>query len=273
MLYHIQEIIKNRYLISELVVKELKVRYSRPLLGFIWFFLSPLLTVLVLHLIFSLILKVRIEEAPFFLYLLSAVIPWRLFQDSVISSSTSLVDNKNLIKESNFPHFLIPVSLVFANLINFLPSLIILIIISFLTLKGLPVFIIFLPIVLLTHLIMIIGLSIVFSIFYVKWRDIKYLLEIILLLLFYLSPAFYSISLVRASFPPGLFKIYILNPFVCILILYRCVTMKNFFHYIQEEIGILPLIVSSLVFAVSFLFLGFSCYLKNKNKLNDHLAY
>src|SRR3989338_3576328 len=94
-------------LIQQLVLKDLKMRYSRPMLGFFWAFLSPFLAVTVFYAVFSLALKIQIKEAPFFLYLMSAVFPWRFFQDSLMSSVTSLVDNKNLIKESGFAHYLI----------------------------------------------------------------------------------------------------------------------------------------------------------------------
>src|SRR3989338_2265063 len=93
---------KELDLIKELVLKDLKIRYSRPMLGFLWAFLSPFLIVGVFYLVFSLILKVQTEEAPFFLYLMSAVFPWQFFHNSVISSTTSLVDNKNLLREANF---------------------------------------------------------------------------------------------------------------------------------------------------------------------------
>jgi len=269
----IQDILSKRSLIQELVIKDLKIRYSRPMLGFIWSFLSPFLTALVFYVVFSLILKVKIEEAPFLLYLMSAVFPWRFFQDSLMSSTTCLMDNKNLIRESNFPHFLIPISIILANMVNFLPSLLILIIISFFILKGFPIFIIFFPFVLAIHLIITIGLSVMLSTLYVKWRDTKYILEIVLLLLLYLTPAFYSIYLVKTTFPPVLFKAYIYNPFVCLLNLYRITLFKGFYSFIQKDIGILSLIFVPVAFAVVFLFLGFYFYRRNKGIINDYLSY
>jgi len=273
MLNIIKEVLSWRNLISELVIKDLKVRYSRPMLGFIWFFLSPFLTVLIFYIVFSLILKVKTEEAPFLLYIMSAIFPWRFFQESIITSATSLMDNKNLIKESNFPHFLIPISINLANAIIFLPALIILIIISSFILKGIPILIVFLPIVLIIHLIMTMGLSIISSIFYVRWRDIKYILEILLLLFLYLTPAFYSINLVKASFTPLLFKFYIYNPLVCILNLYRIMFFKGFHQFIGKDISLLALILIPAVFAFVVLLLSLYIYTKKRKSLNDYLSY
>jgi len=268
-----KEILSRRSLIRELVLKDLKIRYSRPILGFFWSFLSPLLVVAIFYIVFSLILKVKTEEAPFILYLMTAVFTWRFFQDSLFSSTTSLVDNKNLVKEASFPHYLIPISIVLANLLNFMPSLVIIIAIAAFILKGLPIFISFLPIVLFIHLMLTMGLSIALSIVYVKWRDIKYILEAALLLLFYLTPVFYSIYLVKDSFPNLLFKAYIYNPFVGILNMYRVTLLRGFYKNIQNDIGFFSLTIIPFAFAATTLVLGCCLYKKNKNSINDYLSY
>ncbi|MFC1623896.1 ABC transporter permease [Candidatus Omnitrophota bacterium] len=269
----IKEISDRRNLIKALVLKDLKIRYSRPMLGFFWTLLAPFLMVIIFYIIFSFILRVNTTEYPFFLYLMSSVFPWRFFHESLICSASSLVDNKNLIKESNFPHYLVPISIVLANLLNFLPSLVLLIAISFFILKTLPVFIVFVPIVLCTHLIITIGLSIVVSVLYVRWRDIKYILDAVLLFLFYLTPAIYSINLVKNSFPQSLFSIYMCNPFVGLVNLYRLMFLKGFYATVKHDVTFLNLIIIPVVFGVSILLLGFHFYRKNKNSINDYLFY
>ena len=273
MLDIIKEILARRNLIFQLITKDLKIRYSRPILGFFWVFLSPFLTVAVFYIVFSLILKVEITEAPFALYLMSAVFSWRFFQDSLISSTTSLFDNKNLIRESSFPHYFIPLSIVFANGIIFLPCLGILIVTSLFYLRELPLYIVLLPIVLVIHLTLAMGMSLIFSILYVKWRDIKYILEVLLLILFYLTPTFYSIYLVKDSFPRLLFTIYMSNPFVGMLNLYRVTILKGFYLAVKEDIGFLSLIAIPAVFAIALLLSGFYFYKKNRNSINDYLSY
>lgn len=269
----IEEIIAKRSLIRELVLKDLKLRYSRPTLGFLWAFLSPLLLVAIFYLVFSLFLRVEVKEAPFPIYLMSAIFSWRFFQDSLTCSATSLVDNKNLIKEAKFPHYLIPLSVVLANCVIYLPSLGILIISALCYLKGLPLLIILLPVVLVIHLLITIGSSLVFSILYVKWRDVRYVLEAGLTVLFYLTPAFYSLQLVKGSFTRLLFKAYIYNPFTAMLNLYRVTLVKGFYNFIQEDIGLAVLIVIPVVFAFLILWLGSYLYNKNKNSINDYLSY
>jgi len=259
-------------LIRELVLKDLKIRYSRPAIGFFWAFLSPLLMVAILYLVFSVILQVKIKEAPFLLYLMSAVFPWRFFQDSVLSSTTSLVDNKNLIKESSIPQYLIPLSIVLANAINFLPSLGILLLTAIFYLRGLPFFIVLLPIILAIHFVATMGISLAASILYIKCRDIKYILEAVLQILFYLTPAFYPLSLIKESFGPAWFTVYTHNPFVGILNLYRLTILKGFYPALKGA-GAVSIFLVPLGFAIVILALSFSYYQKNKTIINDYLSY
>lgn len=269
----LKEISRKRNLIYELILKDLKLRYCRPMLGFLWAFLAPFLIVIIFYIVFSAILKVKTEEAPFFLYLMTAVFSWRFFQDSLVSSATSLIDNKNLIKESSFPHYLIPLSIVLANAINFFPSLAITIIISSIILKGASIYILFLPLILCLHLALATGIAIMLSVLYVRWRDVKYILEAALLILFYLTPAFYSIRLVKDSFSPLLYKVYTSNPFVGILNLYRITILKHFSVFLEGYTNFFYLVLVPVIFAVIVLLLGFYFYNKNKNSINDYLAY
>lgn len=268
----IKEIFVRRNLIRELVAKDLKIRYSRPILGFLWAFLSPLLMVATFYVVFSIILQVKTQEAPFLLYLMSAVFPWRFFQDSLISSVSSLIDNKNLVRESRFPHYFIPLSVVLANAINFLPCLGILLLTAIFYLKGLPVFIVLLPIILVIHLIITISISLIVSLLYVKCRDTRYILEAALQILFYLTPAFYSLGLIKDSFGDGWFSVYVLNPFVGMLNLYRITILKGFYPAI-ERAGISSLFFVPLGFAIALLVAAISFYKKNKNTINDYLSY
>jgi len=269
----IREILFKKNLIQELVLKDLKLRYGRPILGVFWAFLSPLITVFIFYLVFCVFLKVKIQEAPYILYLMTAIFSWRFFNDSIIASVTCLVDNRNLIREANFPYYFLPLAIVLANMINFLPSLAILVVTAFFVLKGLPLLVIFLPLLLLIQLFLTLGLSLIFSIFYVKYRDLKYILEIGLTTVFYLTPVFYSLFLVKDALPSFLFKVYLYNPLTQILIIYRMLILKNFYGFIDKDFLWLPGIVLVVGFCGVVLFLGFYCYLKFKDKMYDYLTY
>ncbi|MDD5594993.1 MAG: ABC transporter permease [Candidatus Omnitrophica bacterium] len=269
----VKEILSRSSLIRELVAKDLRARYRRPLLSFFWAFLSPLLFTAILYLIFSVFMKVSVPEAPFLIYLMSAVFTWRFFQEALTSSVTSLMDNRNLIREANFPHYLIPLSLVLANGVNLIPSLGILIAASFFILKGLPIAIIFLPVVFVLHFMVTFGLALLVSIFYLKWRDTKYILEVLLQILFYLTPVFYSLSLVKNTVSPKIYVLYLFNPFVCILNLYRLTLLKGFYQSVEQNIAWGPMVILTFFFSVLILSLGFLFYRKSQKLINDYLAY
>ncbi|OGX44423.1 MAG: hypothetical protein A3G38_02375 [Omnitrophica WOR_2 bacterium RIFCSPLOWO2_12_FULL_51_8] len=260
-------------LLINLVIRDLKIRYRRPALGFLWAFLAPLLTVLIFYLVFARFLKVKIAEAPFTLYLMTSIFSWGFFQGSLSASVTCLMDSRNLIKEAKFPHYLIPVSITLANAINFLPVLIILVIISFFWLRGLPVFILALPLVLAIHLAITAGMSIILSILYVRWRDLKYVLDAALALLFYLTPVFYPLALVKDSLPRKLFLLYLANPFVGILNFYRTCLLKGFYGFVREDAGLPEMAAVPLIFALLVLSLAAWFYAKQKDRINDYLSY
>jgi ABC-type polysaccharide/polyol phosphate export permease len=269
----LKEIFARRGLLWQLVLKDLKIRYRRPALGFLWAFLSPLLTVVIFYLIFACFLKVSIPEAPFVLYLMTSIFTWGFFQSSLSSSVTSLMDSRNLIKEAKFPQYLIPISIVLANAVNFLPVLLLLIFSSALLLRGLPVFIFALPLTLVVHLAFTAGLSITISILYVRWRDLKYLLDALLMLLFYLTPVFYSLSIVKDYFSERLFLFYLANPFTGMLNFYRACLLKGFYAGMQKDIGLTNTVFIPAVSAALVLSLAAWLYQRQKGKINDYLSY
>jgi ABC-2 type transport system permease protein len=260
-------------LVYELVRKNLKVRYSGFLPGLFWSFFFPFLTVGIFYIVFSIVLKVKVEEAPFLLYLMTSIFTWQFFRDSLTASVTSLFDNKNLIRESSFPHWLIPLSIIFTNMINFIPSLFVTVIVSLLVLKGLPLAIIFLPLVMFAHICLITGLSVALSILYVRWRGIKHALEACLAVLFYLTPAFYSIRLIKAASPSLLYNLYTYNPFTGMLNLYRIVLLKGFYAAIKGDVGFSAVFIVPAGFSIAALILGFFYYNKKRKTINDFLSY
>jgi len=261
-------------LVRELVKREIKVRYQRHFLGFAWAFLAPILMIAVFYLVFVKFLSVDLPEVPFMLYLMSAVFPWTFFQDSLLGSTTTLVNNKNLIKESAFPHYFLPVSLALSNAVVFIPAMCVTIIVSAIMMKGLSLLVFFLPIIVLLHFAIIAGLSVISSILYVRLRDIKYILDALLLFLFYLTPVFYSLSLPAKNLPGTLGKIYLCNPFVGILNLYRISLLKGYYNnVVPQHTTLAEMIIPPVILAVISLAGAFYFYRKNKGTINDYLSY
>jgi len=93
----------------------------------------------------------------------------------------------------------------------------------------------------------------------------------VLLLLFYLTPIFYTISLVKTRLVFPLSAIYIYNPFVGILNLYRSALLKDFYYAVYNETGAVSLIIVPICFAVAVFLFGIYLYKINKDSINDYL--
>ena len=93
----IREIQKNRELIWALALKELQVRYKRSALGFLWALLNPLLMMMILTMVFSTVMRVPVHDYPIFL--ISTLLPWTFFSQSLAYSVESIVSNGDLLKK------------------------------------------------------------------------------------------------------------------------------------------------------------------------------
>ena len=268
-----KNIIQNKSLLIELIKKDIKIRYRRLSLGFFWTFLSPFLMVVIFYVIFHLFLQVKIVEAPFLAYLMSAVFTWRFFQDSCMGATTCLLDNKNLLKEAPFPHYFIPLSIVLSNMIIFFPSLILVVLCAWISTGALPIFLWILPFVVIIHLFITAALCVILSIIYVYWRDLKYALESLLTFLFYLTPFFYSLTLVKDSSSPVLFRLYLCNPLVEILNGYRIALFPNFKLALENSAGWGMIIGIPISTMIILWVIALGLYRKNKRHINDMLSY
>ncbi|RME78451.1 MAG: hypothetical protein D6784_02365, partial [Chloroflexi bacterium] len=114
-----------RDLLRNLVIRDLKVRYRNSVLGVLWSLGNPLLMMLVFTLVFKVMTSYsRAENFPVFV--LCGILPWNFFSASIIGAIRSIVDNASLVNKIYFPRESLPVSVVLANLINFLLSLVVL---------------------------------------------------------------------------------------------------------------------------------------------------
>jgi ABC-2 type transport system permease protein len=204
---------------------------------------------------------------------MSAVFSWKIFQDSLMGAVTSIVDNRNLIKESKFPQYIIPVSVVLSNFINNLPPIMLLFVFSQAILRKIPVFAFMLPLVIVNQVIFTASLAVIFSLLYVKYRDIKYIVELLLMLFFYLTPVFYSLSLVEGILNSNLYLAYICNPLVGILSQYRSVFINGYLEFILLHAGFLSLIIIPVASTVVCLLVCICLFRKVKDEINDYLSY
>ena len=264
----IKLLIQYRHLILDLAVKDIRVKYRFPALGFLWAIIIPLVTVIVMKFIFSTLMQVKTENCPFFIYLMTAVVPWAYFATSVSSATESILNNRELIKKTYFPRQIIPISVVLANLINFIPSLAVMLLILVFFRMPFTVWIFLLPGIIFLQTILAIGLALIFSSVQVVLRDVKYIVELLLMIWMYLSPAFYPLTMV-ADFSRFFLKIYLLNPFVGLFCLYRLAMLKGFVKTLPAGVNICSLALWSILACSGVFLLGFLVFKKYETHFSD----
>lgn len=266
----IRGLIEHRELLMTLAFKDLKVRYKTPLLGFLWAFLVPLFTIIVFKIIFYNFLKIQTGNYPFFVYLMTAIIPWSFFQNSMVAATHSISGSGGLIKKVYFSREIIPVSTVVANFLNFFPTLIVMLIFLLGFRIEFTPLIFLLPLVILLHFIFTVGFALIVSTLCVRYRDVKYVIEILLMALFYLIPVFYPLDMV-ANFSEEVFRVYMLNPFVGMLILYRITLLKGYMSTLPMGVDLFHIVYIPLVSTIAILFLGFWVFKRQEATFADYI--
>ncbi|HQN68372.1 MAG TPA: ABC transporter permease [Anaerolineaceae bacterium] len=207
----LKELWQYRELIYFLTWRDIKVRYKQAVLGIAWAILQPVMTTAITSLVFGLLLKVKSDGLPYPVFVLSALLPWHLFQQSLQKSSVSLVGNANLITKIYFPRIIIPISSVLAVMVDFFISLILLFIamaIYGITLTWIALWVI--PLTLLAVLAAL-AVGLWLSALNVQYRDVQQMVPFLIQIWMYATPIVYPIN----TIPEGIIRyIYSLNPMV-----------------------------------------------------------
>lgn len=182
---------KYRFLLQQMVARDFKVRYKRSVLGIFWSFLNPLLTMAVQYVVFSQVFR-SIDN--FVLYLLSGTIVFNFFSEAVGQALTAIVGNSSLIKKVYMPKYIYPVTKVLSSGINFLISMIPLLIVVFVTGEKVTLPYLMLPYAMVCVLLFSIGWGMLMASLMVFFRDLQFLWGVFSMLWMYLTPLFYPES-------------------------------------------------------------------------------
>lgn len=214
-------------IILVLTEKELKAKYKRSFLGYIWSLINPLLMGLVIYVAFSEIMKFRIENYSF--YLLTGLFVWQWIVVTVNNSLYSYLHNATIIKKTNFDRKLLNVAILNSESLHFLTSFPTLILIFFILhdINAISMHkfanILLFPFAFIITYIFLFGLSLIVSAINVIFRDVERITGIMLQILFYTSPIVYPKDL-----PPEKYRIILeLNPITHIVGLWRALFIGN----------------------------------------------
>lgn len=193
-----RELFKYKYLIQELVLRDIKKKYRRSILGVIWSVLNPLLMMIVTAMVFSTLFRFDIQNYP--LYLLSGQILFMFFAESTNFAMGSIIDNGCLIKKIYVPKYLFPISRVASSGVNFLFTLPALLLIIIATQQPLSWNMITFIVPLALFFIFCIGTGLILATLAVYFRDMFHLYGVLINLLSYATPIFYPEKIVPAAY-------------------------------------------------------------------------
>jgi len=273
--YHKDNFMKYRYLLKELVVKNIKLQYRNSVFGMLWTFLQPLFTMIVLSIVFNNIFgrdSSKVVNYP--VYLLCGRLLFDFFSHSTKRAMRSIRSHASIIKKVYVPKYIYPLSQAISTFVTFLISLSVLaVVIAFFNITdNNPIHITFnifygiIPIIIL--FVFSLGVGMFLATLNVFFKDIENFYDVLTLLLFYMTPIVYTID--RLGFADGSWQSIIIriNPLYSIIEMFRAAVLygDGFFAHFSVN----GMIYSSVVAVLSFV-IGFAVFYKNQDKFILHI--
>ncbi len=208
-----RDIWRYRELFYFLAWRDMLVRYKQTLVGVAWSLIRPILTMLVLTVVFGKLGKMPSGGAPYPLLVLCGMLPWQFFSAALAECGNSLVSNSNLISKVYFPRIVVPVSSIISSFVDFLISAGFLVVLMFWYRYVPPATVIFLVFFVLLMLGASLGVGLWVAALMVKYRDFRFIVPFVVQFGLYISPVGFQSSVVPARFR----LLYSVNPMVGII--------------------------------------------------------
>lgn len=218
---YIDNFLKFRCLLYELVSRDVKIKYRKSVLGILWTVLNPLLMMIILSIVFSSLFRFDVENYP--VYILSGQVVFNFFNEATSGCMTAILGNAALIKKVYIPKYLFVLSRIASSLINLLSSLCALIIVMIFTRSELyfTTFLVIIPLIFLS--VFSLGVGLILAAATVRFRDVMHFYGIFTTALMYLTPVIYPIE----NLPPLVYRIVRINPLTSMLIMFRNAIMYD----------------------------------------------
>ncbi len=226
-----------------LAKRDLKVRYSTSLLGYVWSVLDPLLMSAIYWFVFTQVFHRGINDSPYIVFLLTALLPWTWFTNTVSDSTRAFIRGAKLIRTTRIPRTIWVTSLVLAKGIEFLASIPVLIFFAILTGATLRVEALWSLLAIVLQAILITGVGLAVAPLVVFFRDLERAVKLILRFMFYASPIIYGLRDLHGT----LHFLAAFNPLSGILSLYRA---SFFADQLDPFTVVMSAVLSLAVFAI-----------------------
>ncbi|WP_369712962.1 ABC transporter permease [Leptotrichia sp. HSP-342] len=189
--------IKYKDLLFELVLRDIKIKYKKSMLGFTWSILNPLLMMTVMSVVFSTMFRMDIPNFP--MYLIIGQVVFSFFSEATNIAMVSVIENGELMKKVYIPKYMFPLSKVIFSFSNMIFSLVAILIVALITRLPLRFEMLLFPIPLIYVFVFSLGIGFILASYTVFFRDLLHLYSILLLVWTYLTPIFYPIKILPES--------------------------------------------------------------------------
>lgn len=260
MIQDLKKVYKFKYTILSLGISELKLKYTGSILGFFWSILEPLSIILIYSLIFPLILKVNFLE--WVLFFLCGLIPYRYLRKGILDLTTSLVERRDILLKATLPTEIIPLSRLFSNSVSFFLESLVISLFILIFVKPSPYLLAF-PLLFIIQLFFICGMGLFFSVYYPRFRDLNYILNIVFEAFFFLTPVVYRIDFIPLSYR----KFYLLNPLARLIFLWQV----SWLGKPSSELPFLKNLILLFLFSLLILLGGYWFFLRKKEKVIEEV--
>lgn len=258
------DIIRYKSLLNNLAKRDFLVRYKQAFAGIMWALIKPLMSILVFGYISAKISNAS-NTATNFVYVASAMLLWQLFSSVFNDVSNSIINNSNLFSKVYFPKIIIPISTILVCLVDFFISLIILVVLFVVSGQSIHWHILLAPLFILLTVINGLGLGLYFATINVKFRDVKFIVPVILQFGMYVTPVIFNTNYYLDRLPSWLHWLFCLNPMVG--------AIDGFKYALFGGDSIYNIYYFALSVCVSFLFLfiGIKYFYKFERSFVDYI--
>lgn len=209
-----EDLWRYRELFYILSWRDIKVRYKQTIIGVLWAFVRPLLTMIVFTVVFGKVAGMKSEgTAPYAIMVFAGLLPWQFFSTAFSNASESLILNSNLLSKVYFPRLIVPTSAIITSFVDFLISFVILVLLMVYYQYSPGWNILFLPLFSLLAFLPAFGFGLYLAALNVKFRDFRYVIPFIVQIGLYISPIGFSSSVI----PEEWRLFYYLNPIVSVI--------------------------------------------------------
>jgi ABC-type polysaccharide/polyol phosphate export permease len=253
-IFKLKELIRYRHLVWNLILRDLKVRYKRSVIGFIWVLLNPLIMMGALVFVFSAVYQTQIKQ--FSTYVLSGLLLWNLMSQGSVAALSSIQMNSATIKRIYVPPSAFVVSVVGSALVNTLFALIPFFLLAMMDgLMPQPGWL-FLIVPILQAAIFTCGLGLLVSVLVVFFADVFEIYLVLLNAFFFLTPIMYPVSILS----PTMRALQLFNPMFYIITSFRTIVLEN-------RVPSLDIIITSTLLSIIGLVIGWICFAQAEDQI------